>query len=75
MNAVVYVTTSTGKVNVYRDQTMMAALSQFFAAMDDVNAEASSIKEVALYTRFQVNTSDSKVYDLLESRGLASALK
>ena len=75
MNAVVFVTTSTGKVNVYRDHTMRAALSQFFAAMDSVCADASCIQEIALYTLFQVNPTDSVIYDLLSARGLASALK
>ena len=74
MNAVVVVVTTSGKVNVYRNHTMMSALNEFFAAMDEVYADSSCIQEIGLYSRFTVTT-DSIVYSALEARGLTSVLK
>ena len=70
MNALIYVVTVTGKVSVYRDHTLAAALQQFFLTMDP-----SMVKEIALYHKFVVDPVDSKIYKLLEDKGLSSALK
>ena len=75
MNAVVVVTTTSGKVNFYRGVTLSMAMSEFFAAMDSVCAEPSCIESVELFTKFTVNVADSKVYETLVARNLADKLK
>lgn len=74
MNAIVYVTTTSGKVNIYRAQTLDGAIRQMFEAIDAVCADASSIYEINLYTRFHVNPADSLVFGLLEARNLSDKL-
>lgn len=75
MNAVVLVTTTSGKVNFYQGVTLATALSDFFAAMDSVCAEPSCIETVELFTKFSVNVTDSRVYETLVARNLADKLK
>lgn len=68
-------TTTEGKVNVYQNVTIAAAITDFYVAMDSVCAESSCIKSVELFTKFNVNRDDSKVYETLVSHGLGGALK
>lgn len=74
MNALVYVTLVSGKVNVYRAQTLDGAIRQMLDQMDAVCADASSIYEINLFTRFHVNPSDSVVMQVLKARNLSDKL-